>query len=70
MAQEAERPVESRRRALHFAQLTVEGYSGVSGHPGMKCGAGGRMAWRGGSRGMSQSVIPQTFLQGFAGASP
>lgn len=68
--QEAEGLVEFWPRALCLAQLTVEDQSRVSRRSRMNCAAAGRMAWRGGSKGVSESVIPQTVLPGFAGARP
>lgn len=70
MGKEAERLLTAGPRALRFVQLTVESQSRVSGPFRVDSGASGRMAWRGGSKGMSQSTIPQIFLQGLPGARP
>lgn len=54
---------------MRFAHLAVEGQSGVSGHSRTTCGAGGRMAWRGGPKGMSQS-FHRHFSQAFQEPDP
>lgn len=53
-----------------FCSLAVESHCKIGGHLKVKSGASRRMAWRGGSEGMRQALIPQTFVQGLPGARP
>lgn len=70
MGEEAKKPVDCQAQVFAFCSLTVESHWRIRGHFRMNSGGSRRMVWRGGSKGMSQSLIPQTFLQGLPGARP